>query len=377
MEIRKGLPNGVGDKSRRRLVRRCVWLAAAVLPQPSLAEGELAACMKKPTDAEQLVCFRKLAAQEQAPKALAPPSVNAKAPADDKKKAAKSKPKPGLLADWNLNTDEPLGLSIQPYRLNYLLLANQTNSRNQLPSSAAPGHTVASPFDWNQNEIKFQFSIKSEMWRADGFDLAGFDKFRLWFAYTQQSNWQAYNWAKSSPFRENNYEPELIGTFGKKFGNKDDETSAFKLLNIGFNHQSNGRSDPESRSWWRVYGQGGWEWDNLAPVGRVSLLGRVWWRVREKVENDDNPDIKSYIGRGDILAQWHPNERHILTLLYRNSLSLGSNRGFAQLDWSTPILKKGPTRLHLQYTSGYGESLIDYNHRQQTFGVGVSFDTER
>jgi phospholipase A1 len=64
----------------------------------------------------------------------------------------------------------------------------------------------------------------------------------------------------------------------------------------------------------------------------------------------------------------------VTSLLLRHTLKSTPSRGFAQLDWGTPLLDSlGAARLHVQLTSGYGETLIDYNHRQTTIGVGVSF----
>ena len=45
----------------------------------------------------------------------------------------------------------------------------------------------------------------------------------------------------------------------------------------------------------------------------------------------------------------------------------------AELEWSRPwdsVMNWTPP--HVQWFSGYGESLIDYNHRSNYIGVGVS-----
>lgn len=270
-----------------------------------------------------------------------------------------------LTRAWNLDNHihrDPSSLDrLQPYRQSYLIV-RESNHPNKQPTSPGVGNTVVTPYDLDALEAKYQLSFKSDIGTIDGLDLWGLKTVRFWGAYTQQSNWQVFNARNSSPFRETNYEPELIAAFST--GN----ATGWKLLNLGMLHQSNGRSQPESRSWNRLYAQGGWEW------GNTSILARGWWRVPENALKDDNPDIVHYLGRGDVVLRWEPESRaQAVSLLMRNNLNMNQNLGFMQLDWSLPVAIGHAARVHAQMTSGYGESLIDYNHRQTTFGLGVSF----
>jgi phospholipase A1 len=176
-------------------------------------------------------------------------------------------------------------------------------------------------------------------------------------------NWQVYNVRNSRLLRETNYEPEAILSFGS--GNEGD---GFKLFNLGLSHESNGREGSESRGWNRLYAQGGWEW------GPLSMLARAWRRIPDRVKIDDNPDIEDYVGRGELVTRYQTSGGYVSSLLVRHTLRSDPSRSFVQLDWATPLLAAlGAARLHLQLTSGYGETLIDYNHKQTTLGVGVSF----
>jgi phospholipase A1 len=130
-----------------------------------------------------------------------------------------------------------------------------------------------------------------------------------------------------------------------------------------------GRSAAESRSWHRVYVLGGWEWDDT-----TSIMLRAWRRLLENVSTDDNPDIADFLGNGDLVVRWEPvDHSQSVALLLRNNFQRSNNRGFAQIDWATPVKFGNAGRTHLQISSGYGNGLLDYNHQQNTVGVGVSF----
>ena len=142
-----------------------------------------------------------------------------------------------------------------------------------------------------------------------------------------------------------------------------------KLINLGWVHQSNGRPLPESRSWNRIYLLGGMEWNDM-----TSIMLRGWWRIPEDPQKDDNPDISDYLGRGDLVMRWEPRDKsQSVAMLLRNNLRRTNNHGYVQIDWATPVRLGNAARMHIQMTSGYGESLIDYNHRQNTLGLGFSF----
>ncbi len=267
---------------------------------------------------------------------------------------------------WNLDDLSSQDVSklgrLQPYRQSYLIIKKSGNP-NRMPSSPLVDHNVITPYDIDATEVKFQLSFKSDIGDQRNVDFLGIKTLRLWGAYTQQSNWQTFNTRNSSPFRETVYEPELIATFGTGY------SSGLKLINLGWEHQSNGKSNPESRSWNRIYLLGGWEWND-----ETSIMARGWWRIPETAYTDDNPDVSDYLGHADLVARWEPRDKsQAVAMLLRNNLSRTVNRGFIQLDWATPVKFGHAARMHIQTTNGFGESLIDYNYNQTTIGLGFSF----
>ena len=264
----------------------------------------------------------------------------------------------GSLLDsrWELAKDSKLGtFQLRGYKPVYLMPVFWTDDANETPHSPNPRNTVTEPLELQATEAKFQLSFKTKI--AE--NLFG-DNGDLWTAYTQSSRWQVFNTDQSRPFRETNYEPEAMLVFrnGYRIGNWHG-----RMMGIGINHQSNGRSDPLSRSWNRVIATVGL--DN----GNWAFIARPWWRVPDG-NDDDNSDIQNYLGRGDAMLVYSSNG-HEFSVLGRHSLRGGEDsHGAVQIDWGFPIDRS--FRGHLQLFHGYGESMIDYNHRATYIGLGVS-----
>jgi phospholipase A1/A2 len=180
----------------------------------------------------------------------------------------------------------------------------------------------------------------------------------LWFSYTQVSYWQLFGDDISAPFRETNYEPEIYASFLTDY---DFLGLDGRVINLGLVHQSNGRAEPLSRSWDRVYVQLIFTRDDLA----LSL--KPWYRFKESSSEDDNPDIEDFTGNYEIRVyrRW---EDHLFSLMLRNLFD-SEHRYNSELQWSFPL--KRHIRGLVQYYNGYGENMIDYDHKNHRISFGI------
>lgn len=260
---------------------------------------------------------------------------------------------PSLIdAAWGFDPDSDR-YSIQLYRPNYLLLASHSTRPNEAPFELLFDALENPDGELKSTEAEFQLSFKARLWTTEN------RRFGIWAAYTQNSQWQVYNDELSRPFRETNYQPELIASFSPDLSFGDVH---WQLFNFGYNHQSNGRSDPISRSWDRLIAEFGIERGNFA------LLVRPWIVINDG--GDDNPDITDYYGHGDITAvyKWRGNS---FALMGRGNLS--TEKGAARLTWTSPPFL-GPLRGYVSAFTGYGESMIDYDWKQNVFGIGIALN---
>ena len=244
-------------------------------------------------------------------------------------------------AQWN-------PFSITAHKQNYILpFTNATGMNVKAYDDVTGGQDVL-----DENEAKFQVSLKIPLNYNNMFA----QNDALYFGFTAQSYWQVYNDGHSSPFRETNYQPELFYMRPMSWKVAGGDTG----LVLGIEHQSNGRSDPLSRSWNRAYASLLWANKNLA----MSLRG--WYRIPEDEENDDNPDIDDYMGNFEYRASYKRG-RMIYSGMFRQNFSEGN--GAVELGMSFPLY--GRLNGYVQYFNGYGESLIDYNHNVERIGLGI------
>jgi phospholipase A1 len=237
-------------------------LLSLLVAAASSAQSTASDCRMLTDDAARLACYDRL---------HGPPTANTPAenlPAVERREQQEIE----LQEEW---------FALTPHRTNYILPVTYLHNPDFSPYRSF-GET-----DKIKNiEAKYQLSVRTLLWpRMFG------SQVNTWFAFTLQSYWQIYSADISAPFRETNYEPELFVSVPLNA-----ELFGWRLhrLDFGLDHQSNGRSEPLSRSWNRVVG------GVLFEKGNAGLFMRTWWRIPESDAQDDNPHIERYMGQGQI-----------------------------------------------------------------------------
>jgi len=247
---------------------------------------------------------------------------------------------------------------ITPHKMNYFLPITHSNNVD---------NTAYNDYgNWSQHldksESKFQISFKVPLLTNDLFHKGDV----VAFGFTLQSWWQMYNEKLSRPFRETNYNPEFFYFTPLDFEIEGGKTGVF----VGIEHQSNGRTQLLSRSWNRIYA------NFIFAKGNYALSFRPWWKIPEgdkqttlTESGNDNPDISDYMGHFELMMvyKWEDYE---FSSKGRNNFS--THNGAIELGITFPL--SGKLRGYLQYFNGYGESLIDYNHSQESIGIGIALN---
>ena len=368
---------------------RRLGLAAAALAliAPAAHAQAVADCVSEADAARRLACYDSLfrktepspapgtsASSNAAPSSKAPDAASAPAaggttatPTVDTARREREWPE-GLLVStlfdkaWELKPETKRGtFVVRTYLPNFVLPLHYTSSINATPSS--PTHPAGTAqINYRPLEAKLQISLRAKV--AEGLGLPNAD---LWLAYTQRSLWQVWNPQESSPFRSSDYQPEAIYVIPvpEKIGTLPGGWH-WRMAQLGLAHQSNGQSDSLSRSWNRVYGAVAFD------RGEFGLTLRVHQRLHESAERDDNPDLVHYIGNTEITASWLPGVA-TSTLTWRTKPGSWKH-GSLQMDWTYPVNKAQPAglRWYAQVFTGYGETLLDYNHYQTSLGLGLT-----
>jgi phospholipase A1 len=216
-------------------------------------------------------------------------------------------------------------------------------------------YTYSEEYHGQDTEAYFQISLKQRLFSLP-----------LYLGYTQKAFWQFLNDKRSSPFRETDYNPELF----YRYIPADREKWHHLGADFGFEHESNGRDLPDSRSWNRFY---------FAPFvaeGDHAIYLKLWYRLPENKgraptdpDRDDNPDIQSYYGYGELNYIQQIFNKQVINTTARWNPTTG--RGSIRAEYTIPSADNDYFFMFYLF-QGYGEDLLNYNHSVFRLGVGLA-----
>lgn len=217
-------------------------------------------------------------------------------------------------------------------------------------------------------DAKFQISLKYQLFNEKG----RWARANPWITgfhlgYTQVSFWDLSS--ESKPFEDTNFMPEFfysIDDIKLPFLPEDSGLD----LQVGFQHESNGRDEFNSRSLNTLYGRASYK-HMLGEKWFVRLTGDVWKYVGSL---SDNPDIIDFRGHSSLQMITGTDDGLQLSAYRRGRI--GSGKSSYLFDVTVPLrwshfIKNLNFSLHGQLFTGYGENLLTYDQKETRFRIGL------
>jgi outer membrane phospholipase A len=200
-----------------------------------------------------------------------------------------------------------------------------------------------------QLSFKYRLFDRELGWGSDQPWLADF-----YLGYTQNSIWNLSQ--ESKPFRDTSFRPSLFWLW-----QRTDEKTWIDGLRAGYEHESNGKDGPSSRSIDVLFLRPEWQHE-FADGKRLEFTPKMYGYL----DKADNPDIQRYRGYVDWRVRYGDRER-VWSALARAGTA---GKGSVQVDFAqrTRVLVFGQLSgyFHVQYFAGYGEDILDYNLRRKS-----------
>lgn len=187
------------------------------------------------------------------------------------------------------------------------------------------------------------------------------------FGFTQLMMWDLFK--TSAPFRDLNYNPDLF----YRYSISKEES---RMLDIGIEHESNGRADADSRSWNRTY---------LRYTQGMTGKDRKWWwsmkvwypyTIEDPTKNllEHRGVWEFQLGGSSLFRSLFEVNELILRIYGGGKSRINPGRGGQELTYrekesSHALLLP----LYLQIFHGYGENQLDAGDSRWGLRAGIGF----
>ena len=215
----------------------------------------------------------------------------------------------------------------------------------------ATGVATNQPISKYSSDVKFQLSLALRLWNIK-------EKVDIFATYTQRSVWDVYQ--QSCPFRETAYNPGLWVAW---------RTGEKTRLLFGVEHESNGLGLEGGKSRSFNYATVACLYE---PFENWRFGARAWYGYFFHDE-DINQSYFRYRGVMQLWGTFHTrDERLQVTALVNPTVTFSKYN--VQLEASWRMAKRGDwiPSLFVQYSYGYGDTMIDYNRRSTKVRIGIS-----